>query len=564
MSVEPTNRTAGKGRRRALSWGWITGAVGTLALATLASRIFGFGRWLAQSAFVGSGATAGAYASANQIPNIIFEIVIGGALTGLTVPLLAGALRRGQRRELDQIASALLTWVLAILMVVASVIFFAAPLIAQALPVPVGADAASQHALIIDFLRVFTWQIPLYGACLVLTGILQAHERFLLPALGPLFASIVVITTFALYAWIGGSGSTQVALSVLAWGTTAGVVAMTLPLIYPVWKLGVRLRPTFQLAPTHRRRALKLGASGLGALLAQQLSVVVSLWLMRRWGEGGTVAVFQYVQAVYWLPYAILAYPLATAAFPKLSQLGEDGVSEAFQATCAWATRRVLAAALVGAALLAAAAPLAQAFFDVLTPVPGMGRALFIIAPALVGFALLYHGQRVLYAVMATRSAWQVGVAAWVSVALAAVVATRLFTAGGHASQPAASWTVINPSGWSAGEQALAGIAVGHTVGMLVAAGGVGIAIYRQVGAAGLTGVGGNLWRLSLALVPASLAAWALNHWLVAGSAGAGMRIAQCVAGGLATVVLLALAVLVTGRRVRADFTSSPAVDRAP
>ncbi len=264
------------------------------------------------------------------------------------------------------------------------------------------------------------------------------------------------------------------------------------------------------------------------------------------------------------MPYAILAYPLATAAFPKLSQLGEDGVSEAFQATCAWATRRVLAAALVGAALLAAAAPLAQAFFDVLTPVPGMGRALFIIAPALVGFALLYHGQRVLYAVMATRSAWQVGVAAWVSVALAAVVATRLFTAGGHASQPAASWTVINPSGWSAGEQALAGIAVGHTVGMLVAAGGVGIAIYRQVGAAGLTGVGGNLWRLSLALVPASLAAWALIHWLVAGSAGAGMRIAQCVAGGLATVVLLALAVLVTGRRVRADFTSSPAVDRAP
>ncbi|MDO5722098.1 MAG: lipid II flippase MurJ [Actinomycetaceae bacterium] len=537
---------------------WVGGAVGTLALATLASRIFGFGRWLAQSAFVGSGATAGAYASANQIPNIIFEIIIGGALTGVTVPLLAGALRRGDRRQLDSIASALLTWVLLILTTVAMVVFFLAPTVAHALPVPLGADPQTQHALITTFLRIFTWQIPLYGACLVLTGILQAHERFLLPALGPLFASVVVIATFATYAAALRSGQSHTALAILAWGTTAGVAAMTVPLLFPVWKLGVRLRPTLHLEATHRRRAVKLGASGLGALLAQQVSVVVALWLMRRWGEGGTVAVFQYVQAVYWLPYAILAYPLATAAFPKLSQLGEDGAGEDFQRTCAWATRRVVTAALVGSAMISALAPVAQAFFELLTPVPGMGRSLFLIAPAMIGYAMLYHGQRVLYAVMATRSAWQVGVLSWLAVAGFATVATVGFARNGHALYPGASWADFNPQTWTAGEQALAGIAVGHTVGLMVAVVGVLVAIYRQVGPAGLRGLGANTWRLVLTLTPATVAGWGLSHWWVSGEAGVWLRIAQCVAAAVVALLLLAGAVVLSGRSVRADFTAAP------
>lgn len=163
--------------------GVLTGAVGIIAIATLSSRLIGFLRWLMQSALVGSGATAGAYASANQIPNIIFEIVVGGALAGITVPLLSAPLAKGRAQYANRVASALLSWVTLILAVVAAVVFLAAPWIAQALPVPADAIVADQQALVTRFLQIFAWQIPLYGVSIVLTGVLQSHKKFFWPAI---------------------------------------------------------------------------------------------------------------------------------------------------------------------------------------------------------------------------------------------------------------------------------------------------------------------------------------------------------------------------------------------
>lgn len=97
-------------------------AVGMIAVLTLLSRVFGFARWITQSAFVGSGSMANAYASANQVPNIVFEMVAGGALAGLAIPLLAAPLAKTIKDEANQVASALLTWTIIILVPLAVVI----------------------------------------------------------------------------------------------------------------------------------------------------------------------------------------------------------------------------------------------------------------------------------------------------------------------------------------------------------------------------------------------------------------------------------------------------------
>lgn len=512
-----------------------TGAVGTIALATLASRIVGFGRWLAQSAFVGSGATAGAYASANQIPNIIFEIIVGGALAGLTVPLLAGHLTKGRHDTADRIASALLTWVTSILTVVAVAVFLGADVIAQFLPVPKDADIASQHALIATFLRIFAWQIPMYGVSIVLTGILQSKKRFLWPALAPLFASVVVIATFSLYGLvhpIKDAAPTDIAVLVLGWGTTAGVAALSLPLFIPVYRSGTRLRMTYRLEASERRRATALGMAGLGALLAQQLSVVVGLWLMRTYGAGGTVAIFQYVQAVYWLPYAILAYPLATAAFPTLSEQGETGCDSRFCFTCSWATTRVLVASLVGVALLITVAPVAEAFFTLLTPVPGMTSALIIIAPALVGYSLLFHGQRVLYAINKPATAWHIALGAWLTVSVSAVVAVRMMT------------TQLTD-----GVASLRGLAAGHSIGMTVGAVAVLVAIRIHAGSAAIDSLIPTAMRALPVLAIASVAGISTTHTLlqipmptffatvIAGSGGVGALAVIIVVFGRGSII---------------------------
>ncbi|MDO5719950.1 MAG: lipid II flippase MurJ [Actinomycetaceae bacterium] len=510
-----------------------TGAVGTIALATLASRLVGFIRWLAQSAFVGSGPTAGAYASANQIPNIIFEITVGGALAGLTVPLLAGHLTRGRQETANRIASALFTWVTLILTAVALIVFLGAETIAHVLPVPTDTNVASQYALITTFLRIFAWQIPLYGVSIVLTGVLQARKKFLLPALAPLFASLVVIATFAGYGILNPVKDgipPRTAVLVLGWGTTAGVAALSLPLLIPVYRYGIRLRPTLKLTAPERRKAISLGMAGLGALLAQQIAVIAGLWLMRVYGEGGTVAIFQYVQAVYWLPYAILAYPLATAAFPTLSEQGENGCDNRFCATCSWATIRVTMASLVGVALLITMAPVAEQFFSILTPVPGMSSALTVMAPALVGYSLLFYGQRVFYSVAQSKVAWRIALGAWLTVTVtAAILVPALASTGGD------------------GIATLRGLAAAHAVGMSVGAVAVLVSIYYRVGAHAIDRLVPTVLRALPLLVVTATAGFISTSMLVRLNLH---PLAVTALSGTAGMVILVVAIGYFGRRI--------------
>ena len=151
---------------------------------------------------------------------------------------------------------------------------------------------------------MFSAQVPLYGVGVVLTGVLQAMGRFAWPALTPVLSSLVVMATYAVYgAMTTGPGDQAgpAALSVLGWGTTAGVAALSLPLLYPVVRLGIRLRPTLHLDRAVAWRALRLGGAGVWTLVAQQLSVLAVLALARSGGRAGTVAVYQYTQAVYML-----------------------------------------------------------------------------------------------------------------------------------------------------------------------------------------------------------------------------------------------------------------------
>src|SRR5690606_4180195 len=108
--------------------------------------------------------------------------------------------------------------------------------------------------------------------------------RFFAPALAPLLSSLVVIGVFVTFgAMVTDPADTAAvgadALAVLAWGTTGGVVALSLPMLWPVLRCGVRLRPTLRFPPGVLARARALAFAGIAALLAQQLSVLVSMLL---------------------------------------------------------------------------------------------------------------------------------------------------------------------------------------------------------------------------------------------------------------------------------------------
>lgn len=526
--------------RRAV--GTVVGAATMIAGLTVLSRVVGFGRWLGQNYAVGDTAVGDAYATANTLPNVLFEVAAGGALAGAVVPLLAAPLAAHLRGDVDRIASALLTWALAVLTPIAVLVALLAEPIIEALPSAPGlsgAELAAQVAVGRYFLVVFAPQIVLYGVGVVLTGVLQAQRKFFFPAFAPLLSSVVVIVSYLVFAatarGLQESPALLPAASLrwLAWGTTAGVAAMSLPLLVPVLRSGVRLRPTFRFPPGVAVRARNLAAAGIGALLAQQVAVLVTLVLARASGPLGTYNVFQYSQAVYFLPYAVLAVPLATAVFPRLAARAQDD-SAGYARLASWSTGVVTAVAALGAAVLVAVAPAVQVVFAALGRggADGMTGALTWMAPGLVGYALLFHVSRALYAVERSRAAVAAAAAGWFAVVGASFAAVA----------------VLVPEGGD-GPRALMALGIGNSVGMTFAGAALVLALRRVC--AGLPGLG----RTTLVAVVGAVVGAAvgrLSAWAVLDLAGTSIP-AAALAGLLgASVALVSVAgAMVVGDRSR-------------
>lgn len=415
-------------QRLARLGGGLLGAAALIAVVTVVARVLGFVRSLVFGATVGFDAVADAYAAANTLPNVVFEVAAGGALAGAVVPLLAVPLARGMRADVDRTASALVGWVLAILVPLAAVLAMLAHPIAGL----VSRDPAGR-SLVAGLLAVFAIQVPLYGLAVVLSGVLQAQKRFFWPAFAPVMSSGVVIVSYLAFAAVAEGSQTDpaalptAAFAWLAWGTTAGVAALSLPLLVPVRRSGVRLRPTLRFPAGTGRRARSLALAGLGGLLAQQLAVLAALLLATRFGERATYSVHVAAQQVYLLPYAVLAVPLATSSFPRLAERAGDADRDRFAALASRSTRFVVVASLLGVAVLVASADAVAGLFVGIgigedARIAAMGPALAATAPGLLGLGLLFHGSRALFALERGRLAVATTTAAWGGVVVASVI----------------------------------------------------------------------------------------------------------------------------------------------
>lgn len=515
-----------------------------VSVATLLSRLVGFGRWLVFSPTVGAGAVGTAYQSANQVPNILFEVIAGGALAGAVVPLLAGPLARADRATASRIASALLTWSVTLTLPLAVLIaVFREPLAEVLL------SDGTEVAYGAGFLLVFAPQLVFYGIGGVLTGVLQAHRKFLWPAFMPLVSSLIVIGVYVGYARLRGpevATEDPAALGLLGWGTTAGVVALALPLALPTLRTGLRIRPTWRFPVGVAARAVRLAAAGMTVLLAQQAATLMIMVVSNNIGGRGVFVVFSYIQAVYLLPYAVLAIPVATVAFPRLSELAasarirragavvpEAGTgSEDVDAAIAKTSRLVLALGFAGAALLVAAATPLEDFFSGLDAARGdsdvpfdmLGDTVRVIAWAVPGWCFVAWGTRVFYALERSRTAAIATSAGWGAVALGVVAGIPLVV-----GDPAARTLVL--------------LGAAHVVGMTLAAAGLIGGILRVRGRASASGI---LRTVLVAAVGAVLGAvvgtlTASSLGALAGSAPVGSVAAGAAGGAVALAIVLAV-----------------------
>ncbi len=398
--------------------GGIGRAAVLIGAITMLARVIGFGRQVVFAHTVQASCLGTAYTTANMVPNIIYDIVLGGALTAVVVPVLAGpALAAGggdeaaDREQVRQTSAALLTWTVLLLVPVSVLVaVIARPLVSVLLGGTPGCPRANMVALGARMLVVFAPQILLYGLAVVLYGILQSHRRFAAPALAPVLSSLVVIGA---YFWFGvvGNGYQDMArpVPVVAWvvlaaGTTAGVAALVAAPLIPAARLHLALRPALRFPAGVGARVRALATAGVATLIAQDVSVVVVIVLANSFGSSGALVLYGFAWAVFFVPYAVLAVPIATSAFPELSAR-----SERFDATSATSTRAVMVASWLGAAGMAGTCiPLARVFQShahQAADARQLAIALAAFAPGLVGYGLTANLSRVLYANGRNRAA---------------------------------------------------------------------------------------------------------------------------------------------------------------
>jgi putative peptidoglycan lipid II flippase len=452
----------------------VAGAALLISVLTLLSRLTGFGRTVVFTNAVGADSTGDTYQAANNVPNIVFEVVAGGALASLVVPMLAGGIAAGDRDQVRRTASALLGWTLLVLVPLAALLALLARPIAIAL-LGGGAGDPAKVDLAARFLLVFAPQVVLYGIAVVLTGVLQAHRRFAGPALAPLLSSLVVAAAYLLFAGLGGERdvgdlSTPAEL-VLGVGTTLGVLALTLSLLAPLRGLRLGLRPSLRFPVGVAPRVRRLALAGVLTLAGQQLVAVVAIRLADDGAPDGTQVVYFAGMTVFLLPWAALAVPLATSVYPGLSERAGRGDEAGYAATLAPAAVLTLVSGAVAAAgLVAVSGPMARVFLasaDDAGSAAALQPTIAAFAPGLLGYGLVALLSRALYA----RGLWR---------------APTVCVAGGWLVAVAADLALAGAL--PAEDRALA-LAAGHSIGVTVAGVALLVVVAREAGTGALAGV---------------------------------------------------------------------------
>jgi putative peptidoglycan lipid II flippase len=300
-----------------------------MSVGTVLSRITGVARLAAIAWAIGLAESRlpDTYTLANTAPNIIYELVLGGILTSVFVPLFVELQEKEGRERAWEIANGIINVATAVLFTIALIGVIAAPLIANLYSSRLTGDLAdAQHDALTLLLRLFLPQIIFYGLAATTAGLLNANRRFLPPMYTPVLNNLTVVGTFiGFYAVYGQVGLQDVTTSQLMWmgiGTTAGVMAMALTQITFLRHLG-RYRFTFNARHPSVVKAVKLSVFVIGYVITNQIGYLAVQWLAN--GEQGGYSAYVFAFTFFMLPHGLFAVSVMTALLPSMSQHAVNG-----------------------------------------------------------------------------------------------------------------------------------------------------------------------------------------------------------------------------------------------
>ncbi|SFS85197.1 murein biosynthesis integral membrane protein MurJ [Saccharopolyspora flava] len=299
-------------------------ASGSMAIATLISRITGFFWKLLLAFAVGFGVVNDSFNVSNTLPNSIFELLIGGVLTSVVVPVLV----RSQKADADggqRFVQQMMTLAVVVLGIGTLIAVIAAPLLTW---IFVTASDTSNTELVNVLAYLLLPQIFFYGLSALAGAILQSKQIFSPPAWAPVVNNLVVIVTIGVYMLLPGEMSlnpvtmTDAHVLVLGIGVTLGVVSQAAIQIPALRSTGF----TFRWRWGWDSRLSEFGGLALWMLAYVAVSQIglVALSRVAFTGDAGGWSTYNYVWMLLQLPYGVIGFSIMTAILPRMSAAAAD------------------------------------------------------------------------------------------------------------------------------------------------------------------------------------------------------------------------------------------------
>jgi putative peptidoglycan lipid II flippase len=296
-----------------------------MAIGTLLSRLTGFARVAVLAYALGIKPLADAYNLANNTPNIVFDLVLGGVVSATFIPVFVDRLATRSEDQAWEDISAVVT-LSAVLLVAVTVIFvLLAPLIIDLYTVANNsASAGDQRAVATTLLRLFAPQVAFYGAIALMTAVLNSRRRFVVPMFVPILNNLVVIGILLEFAHLMDNPTLssvrhdQGAILLLGIGTTMGVVIQAVALLPSLWRARTHLRWRWDRHNNAVRTIIRLSGWTFGFVVANQIANFIVLALADT--IDGGVSAYTYAAMFFQLPYGIVAVSIMTAIQPDLAE----------------------------------------------------------------------------------------------------------------------------------------------------------------------------------------------------------------------------------------------------
>ncbi len=389
-----------------------------VAVGTLLSRVTGLFRLVALATVLGGTAVSDAYILANESPNIVYDLLVGGVLSATLVPLFTSF----DANDDDESRNVVVTTAVAMIFVVTLVAVAAAPLIFGVFSRKVadGVDPDVFRNVGTTLARIFLVQILFYGLTGLANAYLNSKKRFFAAAWSPILPNLIIIATLLSIPAPANGGyvltdvldDTRLRLT-LGFGATLGIGAMALTLVPAAYRAGLRPKFVWNLKHPAVKKLMSLSFWTLGFVGANIAALVVIRNLTEP-GSSGSTAYFA-AFTFFILPHGLLGVSIATTFQPEMARAVAERNRQKFIDSASLGIRMTALLTIpAGVGLFVLRRPLIGAALEYrnYTPEDALlaSRTLAGLALGLGAFSIYFFVLRAFYAHQDTKTAFKVNV----------------------------------------------------------------------------------------------------------------------------------------------------------